>query len=93
MFHRGEVRGFSSDYQKNSADFTFFCFLILYAAQLLDVDCVLFSEALQHGGLVELLTTTEFLNDASLLVLTLEFLQRALDVLAFLNRYYDHVVC
>ena len=67
-------------------------FLIFYAAQLLDVDSVLFCETLQHRGLIELLTTTEFLHDASLLEFTLEFLQGALDVLAFLYGYYNHVL-
>ena len=49
-------------------------------------------EALEYRRLVELLTCTEFLNDTSLLKLSLELLQGALDVLAVLDLYYVHVV-
>ena len=62
-------------------------------AELLHIHGVLLSQTLQHRGLVELLTAAEFFHHASLLELALELLQSSFDVLAFLNRYYDHANC
>ena len=42
--------------------------------------------------LVELLTTTQLLDDACLVEFAFEFLNRALNVLAFFHRYYDHCI-
>lgn len=64
--------------------------LFLVAVELLYVNGVLHLEALEDAGLVELLTTTELLGNAGLFKLSLELLERALDVFVFLNGYYDH---
>lgn len=56
----------------------------------LHINGVLFSNATFNRGLVKLLTGTEFLHDTSLLKLSLELLQGALNVLAFFYRYYNH---
>ena len=65
-------------------------FLFLCLTKLLNVDSVLHLETLQNRGLVELLTTTKFLNYAGLLKLSLELLQCSLDVLAIFNWYNNH---
>ena len=67
--------------------------LLLSLTELLHVDGMLHLQALQDGRLVELLTTTEFLHDASLLVFSLKLLKCSFDVLTFFNRYDNHVLC
>ena len=57
--------------------------------ELLYIYSVLHGEALENGGLVELLTGAEFLHDTGLLVLTLELLQSSLNVLTFFYGYYN----
>ena len=58
--------------------------------ELLHIDGMFHGEALQNGGLIELLTSAEFLHYTSLLKLTLKLLQSSLDVLTFFYRYYNH---
>jgi len=59
---------------------------------VLNVDGTLHLLTLELRRSVKLLTTTEFLDNAGLLVLALELLQALFDVLAFLNWYNDHIV-
>jgi len=63
---------------------------IVVSMHLLNVNSVLHLNTLQLTGFVELLTTTKFLNDTRLVEFAFEFLNRALDVLAFFYWYYDH---
>ena len=58
--------------------------------ELLHIDGAFHGEALENGGLVELLTGAEFLHYAGLFKLTLELLQGSLDVFAFFYGYYNH---
>lgn len=65
--------------------------LVLVAVELLYIYSVLSCQALQYAGLVELLTSAEFLNYASLFKLSLELLQGAFNVFALFYLYYDHL--
>lgn len=64
--------------------------LVLYALKLLNIDSTLHLQTVLNRGLVKLLTGTKLLNNTSLLKLTLELLQSALNVLTFFYRYYNH---
>ena len=66
--------------------------LFFVTTKLLHIDSVLHSETLLYAGLVELLTTTEFLGNAGLFELSLELLESALNVFALFDGYYDHSV-
>ena len=57
-----------------------------------DINCVLLGKTLLHRGLVILLARAEFLHYASLFILSLEFLEGSLNILALFNRYNDHVL-
>ena len=57
---------------------------------MLNVDSVSHSVALSDRRLREVLTTTQLLQNARALILTLELLQGALDVLALLYRSDNH---
>ncbi len=59
---------------------------------LLNVNGVLHLNTLQLAGFVKLLTTTELLDDASLVEFAFELLNGAFDILAFFYRYYDHCI-
>jgi len=63
---------------------------VLLRAQFLHVHGVLLGEALQYGGLVELLTGAQLLDDTGLFKFSLEFLQGAFYVFALFHGYYDH---
>ena len=64
--------------------------LFLVCTELLYVNGVLHLQALQDRRLVELLTTTQLFYNAGLIEFAFEFLDSALDIFAFLNRYDDH---
>lgn len=65
---------------------------VIMCVQRLYVDCMLHLQALYLAGGIELLTTTKLLDNAGLVEFTFEFLDSALNVLAFLNRDNDHSV-
>ena len=67
--------------------------LVVVAVKLLNIDSMLTSEALQHTGLVKLLTSAELLHHSCTLELSLKLLEGAFYVLAILYGYYNHVVC
>ena len=67
------------------------CGLLLVLTKALNVYGTLHLEALYFRGLVELLTTTEFLHYASLLEFSLKFLESSFNVFALFYRYYNHV--
>ena len=66
------------------------CGLVFSEAHLLCVGSTLASEALEHRGLVKLLTSAEFFHDTGSFEFSFEFLEGALNVFAFLNGYYNH---
>lgn len=67
--------------------------LVLVAVESLNVNSVFLGEAFEDAGLVKLLTTTEFLYNTGLFKLSLELFEGAFDVFAFLNGYYNHLIC
>ena len=93
---RGKNRAINKSatlYRKSGADIDSEKRLVLVAVESLNVNSVFLSEALEDAGLVKLLTTTEFLNNTGLFKLSLELLEGAFDVFAFLNGYYNHLMC
>jgi len=66
--------------------------VFLGCTELLHVNGVLHLQALQHRGLVELLTTAQLFHDTSFLKLSLELLEGLLDVFAFFYGYDNHTV-
>ena len=67
--------------------------LLLCVAKLLYVNGVFHFQALLDRWLVKLLTSTELFYDTCLLKLSLELLERTLDVLAVLYWYNNHAFC
>ena len=67
--------------------------LLFVTLQALNIYGTLHLEALYFRRLVELLTTTEFLNNTSLLEFSLKFLESSFNVFALFYRYYNHFVC
>ena len=67
--------------------------LLFCVAKLLYVNGVFHLQALLDRWLVKLLTSTELFYDTCLLKLSLELLERALDVLAVLYWYNNHAFC
>ena len=63
---------------------------IIVCVERLNILSVSHLHTLYLRRLVELLTTTQLLDDAGLVKFTFELLNRALNVLAFLYRYYNH---
>ena len=64
-------------------------FLLLVLTQALNINGTLHLEALYFRGLVELLTTTEFLDYTSLLKFSLKLLKGLFNVFALFYGYYD----
>ena len=64
--------------------------LLVLELEVLDVDGFHPGRSLLHRRLLEILAGTHLTDSAGLLELSLEFLQSALDVLAFLYGNYDH---
>ena len=84
--------GFGSD--PNPARIVSAQVLLLVAVHVLHVDGVHHGLALCNGGLREVLTTAELLQDTRTLVFTLELLQGALDVFALFYRHDNHnILC
>ena len=64
--------------------------LLVLELEVLDVDGFHPRRSLLHRRLLKILAGTHLTNSAGLLELSLELLQSALDVLAFLYGNYDH---
>ena len=66
-------------------------FLLLSLTKLLNVNGLHHLLAVDNRRLLESLTAAELFNDACFLKFALEFLQCALNVLAFFNLYDNHL--
>ena len=67
--------------------------LLFCVAKLLYVNGTFHLQALLNRWFVKLLTSTKLLNNTCLLKLSLELLERALDVLTVLYWYNNHAFC
>lgn len=59
--------------------------------EVLNIDSMLHLLTTNLRWLIELLTTTKLLDDASLLILALELLQASFDVLSLFYWYNNHI--
>ena len=64
--------------------------LLLHSSEVLYIDSLHLRSSLLYGRLLEVLAGAKLTDSTGLLELPLEFLQGALDVLAFFDRNYDH---
>ncbi len=64
--------------------------LLVKKLEMLYIDCLHLRRPFLYRRLLEVLAGAEFADSAGLPELSLEFLESALDVLAFLDWNYDH---
>ena len=64
--------------------------LLVLKLEMLDIDRLLERDALLDGRLLEILAGAELTDDSGLFEFTFELLEGSLDVLAFLDGYYNH---
>ena len=64
--------------------------MLVLKLEMLDIDRLLKSDALLHGRFLEILAGAELTDDSGLFEFPLELLECSLDVLSFLDGYYDH---